>query len=161
VTDHAKRISGAQIAALFGVGRSTVTEWNGQGCPSQPNPKTGAPTYLPSEVYRWRLAQAESATTPQALDKEAEQLRKLKEEADRVALENAQTRSQLVPVKTFEAVLAKECSRMRGALLKMPSMYADRVSEETGCDMATAQALLAYVADQTLTELANGGGDDE
>jgi phage terminase Nu1 subunit (DNA packaging protein) len=159
MTDPTKRLSGAQIAALFGVGRSTVTEWNGQGCPSQPNPKTGAPTYLPSDVYRWRLAQAESATTPQELDKEAEQVRKLKAEADRVELEVAKVRGELLPAAAFEQALADEHDEVRAALVSLPSRFARLVVERTGCSMAVAQTLLADVADGTLTEL-QGEGDE-
>ncbi len=154
-----KRLSGAALATLLGVARNTVTDWKNAGCPHQPDPKTGAPTYLPSEVWTWRDRTREAATTPQELDKEAEQVRKLKAEADRVELEVAKVRGELVPIAAFEQALADEHDEMRAAWVSLPSRYSRLVVERTGCTMAVAQTLLADIADGALTELQ--GSDDE
>jgi phage terminase Nu1 subunit (DNA packaging protein) len=158
--DAPKRLSGAALAVLLGVARNTVTDWKNAGCPCQPDPKTGAPTYLPSEVWTWRDRTRENGPTPQKLNEEAERLRKVKEEADRVALENAVTRSELVPIAEFERVLAADHDETRAALTALPSKFARLVVDRTGCTMGVAQTLLADIADATLTEM-QGDGDDE
>ena len=113
---------------------------------------------MPSEVYRWRLGQAEQTAIP--LDKEAEQVRKLKAEADRVEIEVAKARGELVPVSEFEKAVAADHDEMRAALLSLPSRFARLVVDRTGCGMALAQTLLADIADGTLTELQAGGPNE-
>ena len=159
MADKVKRISGTALAAVFGVARQTVSDWKNAGCPFEPDRRTGAPMYLPSEVWAWDRARQEKATTPVELDKEAEQVRKLKAEADRVELDVAKVRGTLLPADAFEKALADEHDELRAALVSLPSRFARLVVDRTGCTMAVAQTLLADVADGTLTELQ--GGDDE
>lgn len=150
MADAPAPMSGSALAAWFGVSRQTVSDWKAAGCPFEPG-KNGAPTYLPSKVWAWREAQRERETAP--LDKDAEQVRKLKAEADRVEIEVAKLRGDLVPVADFEKAIADEHDEMRAAWVSLPSKAARLVSERTGCSMAIAQTLLADIADATLTEL--------
>jgi terminase small subunit / prophage DNA-packing protein len=152
------RLRGQALATLFGVARSTVTTWKSEGCPSQPDTKDGAPTYLPSEVVQWLTDRAKESAAP--LDKDAEQVRKLKAEADRVELEVAKVRGELVPLSEFERVLAADHDETRAALTALPSKFARLVVDRTGCTMGVAQTLLADIADATLTEMQGEGEDD-
>jgi phage terminase Nu1 subunit (DNA packaging protein) len=113
--------------------------------------------YVPADVTNWRIERAERSQAP--LDKDAEQVRKLKAEADRVELEVAKVRGELLPAAAFEQALAEEHDEIRAALVSLPSRFARLVVERTGCTMAVAQTLLADVADGTLAELQ--GGDVE
>ena len=156
MADAPAPLTGAALAAWFGVARQTVSDWKAAGCPFHPG-KNGAPTYLPAEVWAWRESAREREAAP--LDKDAEQVRKLKAEADRVELEVAKVRGELLPASAFEQALAEEHDEVRAALVSLPSRFARMVVERTGCSMAVAQTLLADVADGTLAELQ--GGDDE
>jgi phage terminase Nu1 subunit (DNA packaging protein) len=156
MADAPAPLTGAALAAWFGVARQTVSDWKAAGCPFHPG-KNGAPTYLPAEVWAWRESARERESAP--LDKDAEQVRKLKAEADRVELEVAKVRGELLPAAAFEQALAEEHDEIRAALVSLPSRFARLVVERTGCTMAVAQTLLADVADGTLAELQ--GGDVE
>lgn len=147
-----KLLTGTELATEMRVKTGTVSGWKADGCPWQE--KGGRPMYVLHKVVDWRLAQARAATTP--LDKEAEQVRKLKAEADRVEIEVAQARGELVPVAEFDRVVAVEHEYLRTALVKMPSTFADMVAERTGCPIGVAQSVLADVVDATLTSLQEG-----
>ncbi len=163
MADSQKRITGAALASLLGVARQTVTDWKHAGCPSQPDKRTGAPTYLPSEVWAWDTARKAKAAAPADMEKaKAEQvLRKLTEEADRIALENAQTRGELLHVSVLEAKVATEHDRMRGTITKVPGSFARSLSERFGMPMADAQAWLHQLADEMLTDLQNAPEDED
>jgi len=161
--DAPKRLSGAALAALLGVARQTVTDWKNAGCPSEPDKRTGAPTYLPSEVWAWDAARKAKANAPADMEKaKAEQvLRKLTEEADRIALENAQTRGSLLHVSVLETAVATEHDRMRGTITKVPGTFARSLSERFGVSMADAQAWLHEMADDMLTDLQSAPEDED
>lgn len=163
MADSPKRLSGAALAAWFGVARQTITDWKNAGCPSQPDPRTGAPTYLPAEVYAWDKARQAKSQAPADMETaKAEQvLRKLTEEADRIALENAQTRSSLLHVSVLEDAVAKEHDRMRGTITKVPGTFARSLSERFNVPMADAQAWLHVMADEMLTDLQNAPEDED
>ena len=145
-------LTGTELAAALRVTTGAVTTWKANGCPWQD--KNGRPHYVLHKVVEWRLKEARASSAP--LDKEAEQVRKLKAEADRVEIEVAQARGDVVPVAEFDRVIAVEHEYLRTALVKMPSTFADLVAERTGCPIGVAQAVLADVVDATLTSLQEG-----
>jgi phage terminase Nu1 subunit (DNA packaging protein) len=150
MADAPSPLTGAALAAWFGVARQTVSDWKAAGCPFHPG-KNGAPTYLPAEVWAWRESARERESIP--LDKDAEQVRKLKAEADRVELEVAKVRGELVPVAEFTKALASAQDDTRAAMTSLPSKHARLVVDRTGCTMGVAQTLLADIADSTLAEM--------
>jgi phage terminase Nu1 subunit (DNA packaging protein) len=153
---HIETVSATEMARLSGVTLSAVTNWKAEGCPHAVDSR-GRVVYVPADVTNWRIERAERSQAP--LDKDAEQVRKLKAEADRVELEVAKVRGELLPAAAFEQALAEEHDEVRAALVSLPSRFARLVVERTGCSMAVAQTLLADVADGTLAELQ--GGDVE
>ena len=153
----AETLTGAELASALGVQTGTVTMWKADGCPHRQ--QSGRAVYVLKQVVDWRIAQARAAAAP--LDKEAEQVRKLKAEADRVEIDVAKARGELVPVTAFETAIAGEHERLRGALLKMPSQFAYIVAERTGCAMGVAQSILADIADETLAELQHASAPHE
>ena len=154
----ADRLSGAALSAAMGVARQTVSTWKSEGCPFTPDKRSGAPTYLVAEVVPWLIQRERESAAP--LDKDAEQVRKLKAEADRVELEVAKVRGELVPITEFERVLAADHDETRAALTALPSKFARLVVDRTGCTMGVAQTLLADIADATLAEM-QGEADAE
>ena len=152
----AETYTAAELARTMGVTPATITNWKADGCPYRQ--MSGRPVYVLKDVIDWRLAQARAASAP--LDKEAEQVRKLKAEADRVEIDVAKARAVLVPHTAMEEALAEEHDALRAALVSLPSRFARVVVDRTGCSMATAQTLLADIADATLTDLQGGADAD-
>lgn len=138
-----------EVAEIFGVTPGTVTNWKADGCPYRT--RDGRPAYVLRQVIEWRVEQARLSSAPP--DMKAEQLRKLKAEADRVELEVAEARGDLVPLADFDTALASEHEAMRAALTSLPSKFSRLVADRTGCTMALAQAVLSDVADRTMIEL--------
>lgn len=153
------RLSGQALATAMGVARQTISTWKADGCPFQPDRKSGAPTYMVAEVVPWLLQRERDSVAP--ADKEAEQARKLKAEADRVELEVAKLRDELLPVSAFESAIAAEHDEMRAAWMSLPSSFARLVVDRTGCTMAVAQSVLAEIADRRMAELQGSGDDDD
>lgn len=150
-------VSATELATMLGLSLQTVTDWKAEGMPHRM--KSGRPAYVLREVVRWLREKERKNAAP--MDKESEQLRKLRAEADLKEIEVAAARGDLIPAALFEKTVALEHERMRGALLKMPSTFAHLVADRTGCAMGAAQSLLADLADQTLTELQRGEVDDD
>jgi terminase small subunit / prophage DNA-packing protein len=149
-------LTAGELAEALKVTTAAVTKWKSEGCPCRI--QSGRPVYVLADVVDWRLSRAKESARP--LDKDEEQIRKLKAEADRVELEVAKVRGELVPVTEFERVLAEDHDETRAALTALPSKFARLVVDRTGCTMGVAQTLLADIADATLTEM-QGEGDDE
>lgn len=86
------------------------------------------------------------------LDRAQEAARKDKELADKYALENAQSRSELIPREEVSTALASCFSRVRGKLLSLPTKTAASV---VGMDDVKAiQAKLTDAVHEALAQLA-------
>ena len=152
-----ERLTGVDIAKLLHVTPAAVTQWKSWGCPYEE--ATSGPRYRLHKVIDWRLEQAKKSSAP--MDKDAETLRKLTAEADLKEIEVAKARGVLVPMAAFDEAIAAEHDLTRAIILKTPSQFARVVVDRTGCTMAVAQTMLADIADAQLTELSQGGGDDD
>ena len=142
-------LTAGELADAFKVTTAAVTKWKSEGCPCRI--QSGRPVYVLAEVADWRVSRAKESARP--LDKDEEQVRKLKAEADRVELEVAKVRGELVPVAEFTKALASAQDDTRAAMTSLPSKHARLVVDRTGCTMGVAQTLLADVADATLAEM--------
>lgn len=158
-----KRLTGAELAQHMGYAPQTVSDWRKAGCPFKPDPITGQPTYLVAEVVPWLRDHDKKSNAPADIETaKAEQvLRKLTEEADRIALENAQTRGSLLHASVLETAIATEHDRMRGTITKVPGSFARSLSERFGVPMADAQTWLHTLADEMLTDLQQAPEDEE
>lgn len=79
-------------------------------------------------IRRLREMAAGRATTGD-LDLAGERARLAKEQADRVAMQNAVTRGELAPVSLIEEVLCKAAARVAGILDAIPGMIRRRVPQ--------------------------------
>jgi terminase small subunit / prophage DNA-packing protein len=147
---HLETVSAKEMARLSGVTLSAVTNWKAEGCPHAVDER-GRVVYVPADVTNWRIERAGQSAAP--LDKDAEQVRKLKAEADFKELEVAKVREELVPVTEFAKALALAQDDTRAAMTSLPSKHARLLVERTGCSMAVAQTVLAEIADATLAEM--------
>jgi phage terminase Nu1 subunit (DNA packaging protein) len=89
-----------------------------------------------------------------------ERLRKVRAEADRVELEVAQTRGELLPAALFEDAIGKEHDRTRAIVVSIPGKHARLIAEATGASIGTAQSALADLTDAILAELQGSDDDD-
>ena len=80
--------------------------------------------------------QAAGRATNGAFDLATERARLAKEQADRVALQNAAERKELAPVTLIEEVLTKAAAKIAGALDAIPGMVRRRVPQLTADDIA-------------------------
>jgi phage terminase Nu1 subunit (DNA packaging protein) len=79
----------------------------------------------------------------------AERGRHAREQADHLALKNAQLRRELVPASDVAQRWIDVCSRVRAGVLAVPSRVHSRLSHLTAADIAVIDAELRL----TLTEL--------
>lgn len=92
------------------------------------------------------------ASKPDDLDPVAERARKDAEMADRLALQNAQTRAELAPVSLFHQTFTDVFAVVRARITAMPDRLARPL---VGLTEATeAKAILMRGAEHALTELA-------
>lgn len=90
-----------EIAHLLGVTTRQVANYRAEGMPHRS--RGGRLTYVPSECVRWRLERARDEVRREvAPDREVEQARKLRAEADLKELELKERRGALVSVEDFE-----------------------------------------------------------
>lgn len=87
-----------------------------------------------------------------ALDWNAERTRKAKEEADALAMKNAQARGELIPRETFHIMVTSAFARVRARLLAMPSKLAPLVDGLS--TPAEVQSLIKDSVHDALSELS-------
>src|SRR5687767_4905759 len=96
MADREKPLSQIALATLYDVDVRTIRNWVEAGCPERR--LSGRPAYMLSDVIPWRRTQDQiEARGGESLDEAKERARKLKEDADGKALDNAKKRRELVP----------------------------------------------------------------
>lgn len=86
---------------------------------------------------------------------EEERARLTHEQADKVTLENAQLRGELIPREVVEATWTEMTAHMRGRLLGMPTKLAPAVQASE--DLAEIRAVLTDGVHEALKELSTDG----
>jgi phage terminase Nu1 subunit (DNA packaging protein) len=96
------------------------------------------------------------------LDLATERARLAREQADKIAMQNAQTRRELAPVVLIEEVLTKAASKTAGILDAIPGMIRRRVPILTADDIgliagevAKARNMVAAMSLADLTDAAD------
>ncbi len=100
-----------------------------------------------------------------SLDLVSERARLAKEQADKVAFQNALTRNQLAPVDLLEEVLAKAAGRINGIFDAIPGMIKRRVPALSSDDIDLIAGEIArgrnIVASMSLNDINEAGVTDD
>jgi hypothetical protein len=152
-----------EVAKLFDKQERTVRRWIADGAPHRK--RSRRVWFLLSELVPWREANRgrDESEDP---DKAKEEARRLKEDADRLALANAQKRRELVPAHQVAQQWERVLGVLRSRITAARGRWAPRI---IGLGtMAEATAVLDGLADELLTalrasadELEDGMEDDE
>lgn len=157
------------VAIVFGISVQALDAWIARGCPVESRASNGRiqSFYLP-DVCAWRLQQFEASSPldgggdDQQLNPVAEHARKEKEMADKLAMENAVTRGELLPVESVAALWVGVLTDCKKKFLALPSKLAPRV---IGKSREQARGILESAIHDALRGLAEtryveGEGND-
>ena len=115
-------------------------------------------------IQRLREQAAGRAATGD-LDLAGERARLAKEQADRVAMQNAVTRGELAPMILIEEVLTKAASKVAGIFDAIPGLVRKRVPALTQDELSMIAQEIAkarnVVASLSLADLEMADGDDD
>lgn len=121
--------------------------------------------WLVSYCSHLREQAAGRAGSDGSLDLVSERARLAKEQADKVAFQNAITRNQLAPVELLEEVLAKAAGRINGIFDAIPGMIKRRVPNLTSEDVDMIAAEIAkgrnIVASMSLNDLSDTASSED
>jgi phage terminase Nu1 subunit (DNA packaging protein) len=151
-----KRLSISQLALVTGKDRRTVSE-RVIALPFEMDGK--AKMYSAPDAVQAILDGAGGAPAELDLQIKEESLRLERGRADKVTLEVEQTRGELVAIEDVTKEVAKEYTRVRAALLSIPTRMAKPLSMET--DPARVQEILHEAVVETLEHLSADVEDDE
>lgn len=149
--------SPSKLAELFRVTTKTVNEWIAEGMPTRKAGGKGA-----GNAAKINLAEAVSwyhERRAPRVEAEAQRARKDRETADRIALENALRRGEVIEMVDAKRIIVDEVHRCKARLLQLPNAIAQHTPAET-------RALVVAAADrlvrEALEELSSGdtGGVD-
>jgi phage terminase Nu1 subunit (DNA packaging protein) len=146
-----------EIAKVFGVSRQSIHEWTRAGMPTRR--ESGSPRYVVAECVQWRRDQDRADRPALDLDEAKERARKLKEDADGKALDNARKRRELVPSHQVAAQWERVLGLVRSRVLAARGRWAPKVMGLG--TMAEATAVLDQLADDLLAALRKSADELE
>ena len=140
-----------QLADILGTTEETLTQWAKQGMPILLK-RLGREgnQYETAAVISWLDARHKSDDPP--TDYETERTRKVKLEADILALEKAQLEGHLIPSEKVEASWIGMISAFRAKMIAIPYKYAPLVAGKSFIEVET---LLTDAIHAALEELYN------
>lgn len=143
-----------EIAQFFGVSSVSIDNWIARGCPVAERTDDGRFKAMNlRDVVRWRYE--ESETGPSTLEEARTRL--ANEQADKAALENAETRGELVRVAAVAESWGRMISAARARLLSLPTK-AGPIARAARTD-AEAAELVRQEVFEALAELARDPAD--
>lgn len=126
-----RKVTQAEFGQMVGISQPAVSHFVTRGVLSD-----GAPAGQWLQEYCNHLRETAAARLASGdLDLATERARLAKEQADRIAMENAVTRRELAPTEMLEEVLAKAGSRVGKILEAIPGMIRRRVPALTSADI--------------------------
>lgn len=137
-----RQVNKAQLSEIFGVTQATLTTWQKRGLPIQSEGGPGqSHVYDTKDVIRWfvnfeidrKFGHAEHVT--EALNKDYEQARLAKAQADGKEIENQIKRGELAPVELMTRVLAQVASQITAVLDSIPQKIKRNVPKLTASDI--------------------------
>lgn len=141
-----------ELANILGVTEETLTQWQKQGMPIVKAGKgRGGSVYDTVAVLAWKSARDQSDQP--ITDFETERTRKVKLEADKLALEVAEKRGDLIPAEQVESAVADMVAAFRARILSIPSKLAGPIAATI--DTRETEALLTDAIHEALHELSD------
>jgi hypothetical protein len=95
-----------EVCAAFHVGDRAVYKWVEAGCPKNKNG-----TYSLYDIHEWLLAQVDKGSNTDALETE-----KLRQQIEKLKLENEKTKGETIPRRDHEAILCSRAASLRNFL---------------------------------------------
>lgn len=140
-----------QLSDILGVTEETLTQWAKQGMPVVLKRRGSAGNqYESTAVLSWLDAKKQSDSPP--TDWDTERTRKVKLEADILALQKSQLEGRLIPAEKVEEAWTATMAVFRARMLAMPSILAPAlIGLETFID---AETLLRESINNALHELS-------
>ncbi len=161
--DIDKQATQRQFADMIGVSESAVSGMAREGVIVAGQP---IGSWLKDYCARLREQAAGRAATGD-LDLAGERARLAKEQADKIAMQNAITRSELAPVILIEEVLSKAASKISGVFDAIPGMVKRRVpnlrSEDIDLiagEVAKARNIVAAMSLADINDDSDEAADD-
>lgn len=158
MANRPKVLTQAALAKVFRKSRETIRQWEKAGMPRR---RDG---FVLEDCIEWREAKIrdEAKRDDEALDEVKERARKLKEDADRLALDNARKRRELVPAHQVTQHWERVLGVLRSRILAARGRWAPRIMGLG--TMAEATQTLDALADDLLAvlrESADGLEEDD
>lgn len=138
------RLSQKEIAEVLGVTARTIRDWAAEGLP-----RLDDQSYPAADCVAWLVARNRAADGD--LNPEQERARKDKEAADKLAMDNAVRRGELLDGNLLGEDLARWLTAFRQAMLRAPTKLAPLVNPEKP---TFARDLIAEEHSRILAELA-------
>lgn len=136
-----KKINKTELAAMLGVTQKTITSYQSQGLPFQSNERGKSNIYDTEEVIKWFIDReiarryGDPGQATEKLDREYEQARYSKAQADGKEIENAIKRGELAPVDFLTDVLSHVASQIAAVLDSIPQKVKRRVPKLTASEV--------------------------
>lgn len=124
-----------ECATVLGVKTDTLKKWHGQGCPGGKEGTTWK--FDVAKVFTWRLERERELCAPkasmnespegqEAIDPEYERARKDREMADKIALQNARLRGEMIEVEEVCKMTEGFFGVLRSKVMNLP-LTADEI----------------------------------
>ncbi len=144
-------VNDLELGELIGIADRNVRELVRQGVLTKRAGENAYPMRASVAAYcAWLRERAAGRGTGQTAEHKA---RLVKEQADRVALDNQAKRGELVPAREVEAVWTGAMAALRGRMLAVPTRCRQRAGHLTLADVSVIDREIR----DALTELAGGG----
>ncbi len=150
-----REVDGNALASMFGVSRTTVANWVRSGCPREPNGKFKIP-----HVIAWKAKRdagrggspGEGGDAASRPNLDGERARLAREQADKLAMENAISRGELVHVDDAAAMIEEVVVAIKAKILSLGTKLAPLV---VSCSsIVQVRALIDRSADELLRDIA-------
>lgn len=158
-----KYVNKSELAEILGKSERTLTTWQKNGMPISVDGggRGYANTYDTAEVIDWLLRnelEKHLNTDQQVLDYDYERARLTHNQANKVEMENAVMRGDLIPAELVEDVQNDMIGRARARLLAIPTKAAPQLISEL--DIGEVQDILKKLVYEALRELAEYDPED-
>jgi phage terminase Nu1 subunit (DNA packaging protein) len=129
------KVNKKQLAEILGVTQKTITNYQSQGLPFEDNERGVANVYDTKEVIRWFVERelnrryGASGDVRERLDKDYEQARLAKAQADGKEIENKIKQGELAPVELLTQVLSHVSAQTASILESIPQKVKRQLPE--------------------------------